>query len=255
MEVDFSNWMLVFLRVSAFLLVLPFFTMANFPVTMRVATGAIIALLLAPVLPAFSLDNLDFISVLGVMAQEVTVGLVLGFVSRMIFYAVDIAGSIISTEMGLNLAAIFDPETQQSSQIAGTILVFLATVVMLSLNLHHWMLLGFQQAYTVLPMGGAHLNNALFENIVARTSRVFLVALQISAPVIAVSFVITLIFAVLSRAVPEMNVFTEMFGFRIVGGLIVFGFTLQLSAQYVSNYLNRLPLDLMNVAQMIGGTR
>ncbi len=163
MEVDFYNWMLVFLRVSAFLLVLPFFSMANFPVTMRVALGALMALLLAPVLPAFPLDKLDFISVLGVMAQEVSIGLLLGFVSRMIFYAVDIAGSIISTEMGLNLAAIFDPTTQQSSQIAGTILVFLATVVMLTLNLHHWMLLGFERTYTVLPMGGAHLNNALFE--------------------------------------------------------------------------------------------
>jgi flagellar biosynthetic protein FliR len=138
---------------------LPFFTMANFPVTMRVATGAIIALLLAPVLPAFPLENLDFISVLGVMAQEVTVGLVLGFVSRMIFYAVDIAGSIISTEMGLNLAAIFDPLTQQSSQIAGTILTFLATVVMLSPELASLDAAGIcPQAYTVLPMGGAHLN-------------------------------------------------------------------------------------------------
>jgi flagellar biosynthetic protein FliR len=255
MEAEFSNWMLVFVRISAFLLVLPFFTMANFPVTMRVATGAVIALLLAPILPAYPLDKLDFISVLGVMAQEVSIGLLLGFVSRMIFYAVDIAGSIISTEMGLNLATIFDPLNQQSSQIAGTILVFLATVVMLTLNLHHWMLLGFQQAYTVLPIGDAHLNSALFENIVAQTSRVFMVALQISAPVIAVSFVITLIFAVLSRAVPEMNVFTEMYGFRIVGGLIVFGFTLQLSAQYVTNYLNRLPEDLMSVAQMIEGAK
>jgi len=253
MEADFSNWMLVFLRVSAFLLVLPFFTMANFPVTMRVAVGAIISLLIAPLLPAFPLDKLDFISVLGVMAQEVTIGLLLGFVSRMIFYAVDIAGSIISTEMGLNLAAIFDPTTQQSSQIASTILVFLATVVMLTLNLHHWLLLGFERTYVVLPIGGAHLNNALFENVVAQTSRVFVVALQISAPVIAVAFVITLIFGVLSRAVPEMNVFSEMLGFRVVGGLIVFGFTLQLSAQYVVNYLNRLPDDLLNVAQMIGG--
>jgi flagellar biosynthetic protein FliR len=253
MEVDFYNWMLVFLRASAFLLVLPFFTMANFPVTMRVAVGAIVALLLAPILPAFPLDKLDFISVLGVMAQEVSIGLLLGFVSRMIFYAVDIAGSIISTEMGLNLASIFDPTTQQSSQIAGTILSLLATVVMLTLNLHHWLLLGFERTYVVLPIGGAHLNNALFENVVAQTSRVFMVALQISAPVIAVSFVITLIFAVLSRAVPEMNVFTEMFGFRVVGGLVVFGFTLQLSAQYVVNYFDRLPNDLLNVAQMIGG--
>jgi flagellar biosynthesis protein FliR len=253
MEMEFNNWMLVFLRVSAFLFVLPFFTMANFPVALRVATGALVALLLAPVLPPFPLGKLDFLSVLGVMAQEVSIGLLLGFVSRMIFYAVDIAGSIISTEMGLNLAAIFDPMNQQSSQIAGTVLVFLATVVMLTLNLHHWMLLAFERTYAVLPAGSAHLNRALFESLVAQTSRVFTVALQISAPVIAASFVVTLIFAVLSRAVPQMNVFTEMFGFRIVAGLVVFGFTLQLSAQYVINYLNRLPDDLLAVGQMLGG--
>ncbi len=253
MGIDFYNWMLVFLRLSAFLLVLPFFSMASFPVTMRVALSALGALLIAPVLPPFPLDHLDFISLLGVMIQEVSIGLLLGFVSRMIFYAVDIAGSIISSEMGLNLAAIFDPTNQESSQISGTILTFLATVVLLTLNLHHWMLQAFVHTYDVLPAGSAHLTNALFETIVAQTSHVFMVALQISAPIIAASFVITLIFSMLSRAVPQMNIFSEMFGFRIVGGLIVFGFTLQLSAQYVVNYLNRLPDDLLAVAQMMGG--
>jgi flagellar biosynthetic protein FliR len=253
MEVDFYNWMLVFMRLSAFLAVLPFFTMANFPVTMRVAIGALGALLIAPILPPFALNKLDFLSVLGVMMQEVCVGLLLGFICRMIFYAVDIAGSIISTEMGLNMAAIFDPMTQQSSQLAGTIFVFLSTMVLLALNLHHWMLLAFERTYVVLPVGDAHLNNALFETIVKQTSHVFMLALQISAPIIAVSFVITLVFSVLSRAVPQMNVFTEMFAFRIVGGLIVLGFTLQLTAQYVVNYLNRLPDDLLSVAQMLGG--
>ncbi len=253
MDFEFYNWMLVFLRVSAFLLVLPFFTMSNFPIMMRVAVGAIIALLIAPILPVFPLDKMQFIPVLGVMVQEVSVGLLLGFVSRMIFYAVDIAGSIISTEMGLNMATILDPMTQQSSQIAGTMLMFLATVTMFSLNLHHWMLLGFENTYTVLPIGTAHLSSALFQNVVTQTSRVFLLALQISAPVISGSFSITLVFAVLSRAVPEMNIFSEMYGFRVVGGMIVFGFTLQLTAQYVANYLNRLPDDLLVVAHMMGG--
>src|SRR5271154_822026 len=164
MQSEFDNWMLVFLRVSAFLLVLPFFTMSNFPVTMRVAVGAMIALLIAPVLPAFPLGNLDFISVLGIMAQEVSVGMLLGFVARMIFYAVDIAGSVISTEMGLNLASILDPVTQESSPIAGTVLMFLATLIMFTLNLHDWMLLGFARTYLVLPVGGAHLNSALYQN-------------------------------------------------------------------------------------------
>jgi flagellar biosynthetic protein FliR len=126
-------------------------------------------------------------------------------------------------------------------------------MVLLTLNLHHWMLLAFERTYTVLPAGGAHLNSALFETIVKQTSHVFMLALQIAAPIIAVSFVITLVFAVLSRAVPQMNVFVEMFSFRIVGGLIVMGFTLQLTAQYVANYLTRLPDDLLTVAQMLGG--
>lgn len=250
---DFYNWMLVFLRLGAFLFVLPFFSMMNFPVTLRVALGALGALLIAPTLPAFHLEKLDFLSLFGVMIQEIGVGLLLGFVSCMIFYAVELAGNFISTELGLNTAAILDPVSGQSSQLAGTTLLFLATVIMLTLNLHHWILLGFQETYTVLPMGGVHLNDAAFETVVSGTSHIFMIALQISAPVIAVSFVITLIFSVLSRAVPEMNVFSEMFGFRIIGGLIVFGFTLQLSAQYVVNYLNRLPQDLLSVAQMLGG--
>jgi flagellar biosynthesis protein FliR len=252
MELDYYNWLLVFLRASAFLLVLPFFSAVNFPVTVRVAIGALTALLLAPLLPAFSLDKLDFISLLGVMIREVSIGLLLGFVSRMVFYAADLAGSVISTEMGLNLATILDPMNQQSSQIAGTILFYIASMVMLALNLHHWVLLGFERTYEVLPMGGAHLNSALFETIVAQTSRIFVVAVEISAPVIAVAFVVTLVFSLLGRTVPQMNVFSEMLGFRIVGGLIVFGFTLQLTSQYVVNYLHRLPDDLLTVAQMLG---
>jgi flagellar biosynthetic protein FliR len=93
----------------------------------------------------------------------------------------------------------------------------------------------------------------LFETIVGQTSHVFLIALQISAPLIAASFVVTMVFSVLSRAVPQMNVFSEMFAFRIVCGLIVFGFTLQLSAQYVVNSLDQLPNDLLAVDQMLGG--
>ena len=146
-----------------------------------------------------------------------------------------------------------NPLDSQSSQAPGMILFFLATVVMVTLDLHHWILMGFERTYLVLPIGGAHLNGALFEAVVAQTARIFMVALQISAPMIAVSFVVTMIFAVLSRAVPQMNVFAESFGFRLAAGLIVFGFTLQLTAVHVMNNLRRLPDDLLVIAQMIGG--
>lgn len=253
LQLDYYNWLLVFLRISAFLLVLPFFSATNFPVTMRVSLGALAAMLLAPNLPAFSLAHLSTFSLFGVMIQEIAIGLLLGFIARMIFYAVDLAGNIISTEMGLQMAQIMDPLSGSNSQVPGTMLFYLASIVMLTLNLHHWMLLGFERTYDVLPMGTAHLSAALFENVVKHTSDIFMIALQISAPIIAVSFVVTVVFAVLSRAVPQMNVFTESFSFRIVGGLIVFGFTMDLTAQHVVNYLNRLPDDLLRIAQLVHG--
>jgi len=255
MEMDYYNWLFVFLRISAFLLVLPFFTMANFPVMMRVALGGLAAILLAPLLPPFAANHLDFFALLGVMFQEVSVGLLLGFVARLIFFTVELSGNLIATEMGLNMAAVLDPVSGQSEQMPSTMLSLLAALVMLTLNLHHWMLLGFVRTYAVLPVGAAHLSAALFELLVARTGDIFLVALQIAAPVMAVSFVVTVVFALLGRAVPQMNVFSESFGFRIVAGLVVFGFTLQIAAQYVQNYLDRLPNDLLAVAHLLGGAR
>ena len=252
MDLDIYNWAFVFLRVSAFLLVLPFFSVANFPVTLRVALSALMTGLLAPMVAPLPVARLDFLALLGVLLQELSVGLLLGFMARMVYYAVDLAGSIISMQMGLNMATLFDPANAETEQTTSTMLFFLATVVMLTMDLHHWILLGFVRTYTVLPLGAMHLNQALFETVVAQTSGIFVAAVQISAPVIAVSFVVTLVFSMLSRAVPQMNVFGESLGVRIVGGLIVFGFTMELTAQRVVNYLHRLPDDLLAVAQMLG---
>jgi flagellar biosynthetic protein FliR len=253
MEFEFYNWMLVFVRAGAFLLALPFFSAVNFPAMLRIALAAVAAVLLAPQLPPLALGHLDVFSWAGLFLREISIGLLLGFVGRTIFYAADIAGIIVSNELGLNMGQILDPSTRQSDPLPGTILFLLATVTMLTLDLHHGMLLGFAKSFEVLPVGGGQLSTSLFEAVVERSSTIFVIALQISAPVIAVSFVVTLFFAVMSRAVPQMNVFGESFGFRIAGGLIVFGFTLQISAQYVANYLNRLPDDLMSFGHLIGG--
>jgi flagellar biosynthetic protein FliR len=68
----------------------------------------------------------------------------------------------------------------------------------------------------------------------------------------AVSFVVSLVFSVLGRAVPQMNVFHESFTIRTLAGLGVFGMTLQLVADHIGNYLRRLPEDMLSLAQMLG---
>ncbi len=253
MDLDFYNWFLVFVRMGAFLLALPFFSAVNFPATMRIALAGLSALLLSPQLPPFHLAHLDIFSLVGLFVREVSIGLLLGFIGRMAFYAADIAGVVIANELGLNMGQILDPTTRQSDQVPGLILFFLATLTMLTLDLHHGLLLGLARTFEVLPLGGGHLSSPLFEVVVQRCAGIFTVALQISAPAIATSFVITVFFAVMGRAVPQMSVFAESFGVRIAGGLIVFGFTLQIASQYIANQLRRLPDDLVGLAQLLNG--
>ena len=253
MELDFYKWFLVFVRLGAFLSSLPFFSAVNFPIRMRVALAALAAMLLSPQIPELNLGQLDLLSLVGLVGREIAIGLLLGFFARMVFYAADIAGIIISMEMGLSMGTIMDPSSRQAEQIPGLILFFLATVTMLSLDLHHGLLLGFAKSFEVLPIGHGQLNSVLFETMITRIGQIFMIALQIAAPVMAVSFCITVFFAVMSRAVPQMNVFAESFGIKIAGGLIVFGFTLQIAAQYIANHLGRLPDDLMGLGQIVNG--
>ena len=252
MMLDLTNWMMVFLRVSAMLSVFPVFSTANFPVQMRLALGALMAALIGPTLPPSVSLNTDFWGLIGVMAIEVGVGLMFGFATRMIFFALDIAGVIIGTEIGLSLPANINPMSGAQSTAPSTILYLLATMLWLGLDLHHWLLVGFQRTYSLLPIGGAHISEILAANIIARTSETFFIALQLAAPVMAVSFIISLVFSVLGRAVPQMNVFAESFSIRILVGLSVFGLTMQLMSQHIANYLHRLPEDMLQVAQFLG---
>lgn len=249
---DLFHWLLVFLRASALLAVFPVLSAQNIPRQIRVALGAMLAFLVAPVVPAASAAGLDGWSVLGLMILEILFGLLLGFVSRMFLYAVEIAGSIVAMEMGLTMPGGINPLTNTSTSEVGTILQYLAIVLFLTLNLHHGLLVAFQRSYQFLPAGGGRLHEALIVDIFSRTNHLFWFALQMAAPVLAVSFLITLIFSVLSRAVPQMNVFTENFGVRLLAGLAVFGLTCHLMAQHIVNYLGRLPEDVLRVAQLLG---
>jgi flagellar biosynthetic protein FliR len=183
------------------------------------------------------------------MAVEIGMGLVIGFASRLIFFALEIAGSIIGTEMGLTIPPGLNPMNDSPMTTTASILYYLAAMLWLSLDMHHWMLIGFEKTYIYLPIGAGHLSQAVVVDIVARTAGIFTVALQMAAPMQAVSFIISIIFAVLGRAVPQMNVFAESFAVRPLVGLSVFGLTLDLMAQHIMNYLRRLPEDMLRVAQ------
>jgi flagellar biosynthesis protein FliR len=248
---ELTNWLMVFLRASSMLAVFPIFSARNFPTQMRLALGALLAGMVAATMPPDAVQATDFWGLAGQMAVEVGLGLLIGFVCRMVFFAIEIAGSIIGTEIGLLMPPGINPLNDTQMTAASTMLYYLAAMLWLSLDMHHWMLIAFKKTYTYVPIGAAHFSQALVTDMVARTGGIFVVALQMSAPLLAVSFIISIIFAVLGRAVPQMNVFAESFAVRPLVGLSVFGVTLDLMSQHIMNYMRQLPEDMLRVAQAL----
>jgi flagellar biosynthetic protein FliR len=251
MELELQNWIFAFVRAGAFLLVLPVFSAANVPVMVRIALAAMLGLLVAPGLPPVAIMP-GFISSLGRLVMEGLIGLTLGFTARLVFAAFEVGGQLITIELGLNMNSVLNPISTAPTQAPGMMIFLLAITLMFSLDLHHWLLAGFVKSYSVLPVGGAHLKEVVLEHMVKQTSNMFLIAIQMAAPIMAVSFIITLVFSVLGRAVPQMNVFSESFALRIASGLLVLGLTMPLIAEHMVNALRRMPDDVMRVAQWLG---
>lgn len=248
---DVTTWFLIFVRFGAYMLLFPATAAQNIPVPLRIAFSALCSFLILPTVPAVQLHDAPLHHVIGVMFIETVTGLTLGMLSRFLFYAVEMAGSILSTETGLMLSSNFNPVTSSFGSAPGALLHWMTLMLLFSLNLHHWLIIGLQRSYEILPAGGAHLSELVLSELVARASGIFVVALQMTAPILAASFMVTLLFSLLGRAVPQMNVFGESFPVRSISGLAVFGLTCNLLAQHLINYLNRIPEDFIRVAQML----
>lgn len=242
---------MVFLRGSGMLAVLPVFSTPMVPARMRIALAVLAAFLIAPTLPAIELGDRGLLQVSAWMLGELGIGLLLGFLARILFFALDVAGGIIGAEIGLNLPPGLNPLTNSQATVPATLLSYLAAVIWLGLDLHHWMLVGFQRSYQVLPPGGVGLHEPVLREFLSWIGRLFVLGLQIAAPVMAVSFLLSLVFSILGRAVSQMNVFTESFAVRSLAGLLVLGIAMPLMAQHIVNHLGQLPEDILRLVYLL----
>ena len=245
--------LLVFLRTSGFLAIFPLFGTRNFPVQLRLGLGLLLAMLIAPVVAPAELDTRTFWPLILIMVREVLAGLLLGFVSRMIFYALDFAGALIANEIGISMPSGMNPFAENQATVPSLVLYYLAAVLFLSIDGHHGLIIGLQRSFQLLPLGGAVATRDVALEIIKRTGETFGIAVRLAAPFVAVSFMITLVLSLLGRAVSQINVFSESFGIRLLAGLGVFGVTMQVLAEQIAYYMHRLPEDVLRVAQLANG--
>jgi flagellar biosynthetic protein FliR len=220
-------FMLVLSRVAGIFAALPVFGGRRLPTRIKAITVFMITLVCFPTLSvavppmpsdAFSLALLAF--------SEVMIGLTLAFITQIIFAAVEFSGQIIGMQMGLTISSILDPSQGTQTQIMSVVQSLFATLMFLSLNIHHLFIRAIMDSFKVIPLGGWHLSGELVNFLVMRTADIFIIGIRLAAPVMVALLLATVALGIMARAFPQMNIFMISMPLNIGLGLIVLGMTL-----------------------------
>jgi flagellar biosynthetic protein FliR len=207
MEISVANLigsvLMVGLRVSGVVLFAPFFSSAVIPSRMKVALVITITAVLYPVysahLPSFSVSQWPVI-----VGSEMLVGIAIGMATNAVIEGAQLAGQILSVQMGYSLVNILDPNTQVENTVVALFHQGVALLIFLMLGVHHWILRAIAHSFEYLPPGTATLNPLLSQALLHEGAVVLELGLQIAAPVLAATLLADLVLGLLGKASPQM---------------------------------------------------
>lgn len=213
-------------RVLAFMSIAPFFNNRAAPMRARLLIGIAITLGIAPLVPP--LPPIEPASGAGLLllAREMLIGVAMGFVMRIVFAAISMAGEQIGMQMGLGFAVSYDPLNTAQTPVVSEFLAVMATLIFLSLNGHLMMVATLAQGFNVLPIGFEGLPPTAWLNVVLHAQVIFATGMLLALPVTGAMIITNLSLGVLNRAAPQLNLFAIGFPVTIAGGFVLLLLTL-----------------------------
>jgi flagellar biosynthesis protein FliR len=227
---------LVFLRTGAFLMSLPVLNAPSVPVLFRIGFGCAASLLLVPALsdaaPPVPADAFG----LGVAAAgEILLGLLAGMSVRLVFEGVQLAGQIAGYQMGMAIAEVIDPASEDQVALLAQFNTLFATLIFLAINGHHAFIRCLVESYAIVPPLGFQVNGPVMERLIRLSAEIFVVGLKAGAPIIVALMLSTVSFGLVARTVPQMNIFIVAMPLKIGLGLLFLGLSLPHLAGFVGD--------------------
>ncbi|MET8151193.1 flagellar biosynthetic protein FliR [Actinoplanes sp. NPDC049668] len=209
-------------RCGAWLMLCPPFNSRLIPPQVKVLLSIGLALPMAPYLTA-STPSLETSAIIGSAALQVFVGAALGFITYLYFAAIQAAGDLLDLFGGFSLASAYDPMSQNQSSIFGRFYNLLAVTLLFASDGHQMILRGFLHSYETLPLDATFSLETFGKVLTQGIGEMFLAALQIAGPLIAVLFLTDVAFGLLNRVAPALNAFQLGFPAKILLTLTLSG--------------------------------
>lgn len=239
------TFFMVAMRLGALMMMIPAFGGNFVPMQIRILFVFVITVILVPAVEIVGLSSISIWQIAYFAVGEILVGLFLGVCVRSLFAIVEVAGQLISRNMGLMMAEQFDPASGANSNLIGVLLFYFTTILFFIIGGHHQVILSLTQSFSIVPIMKDSWVIGNFKSVAGILTQVFALAVSISAPFIAVNFIITLGFGVLGKVAPKINVMLISFSFRIVGGMIIFLITANLIFNFLLHYSQEVPNSML----------
>ncbi|CAG1005209.1 Flagellar biosynthetic protein FliR [Methylophilaceae bacterium] len=213
-------------RILALIAVAPIFNHTALPARFKLVLGVFITLAIMPSLPP--VPDIDMLSIqgAGVLVQQIIIGVSIGFIMRILFAAISMAGHISAMSMGLGFASFYDPQTQGQTTSVSQIFMIIAMLFFLSIDGHLMMIMAISESFVTMPVSLEITSGINFLTIVTWGGSIFSAGLHMALPVVTALLITNLALGILSRTAPQLNLFGIGFPITISIGLVVIALTL-----------------------------
>jgi flagellar biosynthesis protein FliR len=201
-------------RAGAWMMLCPPFNSRLIPGPVKALLSVGLTLPMAPYLKA-SIPSIETSAIIASAALQVFIGAALGFITLMLFAAVQAAGDLLDVFGGFTLAMAYDPLSQSQSSIFGRFYNLVAVTLLFASDGHQLILRGFLQTFRTLPLNASFSMGTLSDLLIRGVGEMFLAAVQIAGPLIAVLFLTDVAFGLLNRVAPALNAFQLGFPAKI----------------------------------------
>ncbi|SDI94148.1 flagellar biosynthetic protein FliR [Natribacillus halophilus] len=247
-------FLLIFVRILAFMATLPVFSYRNVPNTFKVAFALFFAYIIffTVDVSGVGIDATYFLLII----KEALIGLLLGLIATMLFYAIQVAGAFMDLKMGFLVANVIDPQTGAQSPLTGGFLYAFAILLLLVTDGHHLLLDGIFYSFAYVPVEEVNFHfgrESVLETAVGAMSTMFVIAFQMSFPIVGALFLVDVALGMMSRAVPQMNVFVVGLPLKIFLGWPIMLFMLPAFLWLVSNLVDEMVITMRTLLQLFGG--
>ncbi|MFT4539831.1 MAG: flagellar biosynthetic protein FliR [Planctomycetota bacterium] len=217
---------LYLVRTSVLILGSPFFGAGNGFGGYKIAMIVSLSVILYSVTGVPLGEDLDPILFAGLALREVLVGAFLAFIFQLTLLGVQIAGHLIGHEMAFNMARSVDPNSGAQMPVLASMYETLFLLALISVDGHHWVLRALSESFERAPVGAMDFSASVSNVVITFFTQIFGAGLTFAAPIMVLLTLVSVMIALLTRAVPHLNIMEFGFSLRITGGMAsVFIFT------------------------------